>query len=285
MGNDRSSAPPRAVGVNVDKGCPNCGSAIYASSKGARIFAWIYSVEGHPWKVQCPHCGELFPTNDFGAFYASAIDPQSGLFEPTRGNRSLLYHAKHPDPSDPKHLEGVDDGSGSPRFGDGPNDRDWYIAYHVLYDRAERVNRAVQELADAYALTGDPIYAHKCAILLDRLADVYPDYNGIDGQFFNNLWKRYSDGILGPAYSSALTWPQHVLAYDTIYDGIGQDPETLQLLHTQASHYKTPLPKNSVPDIRRNIEQRILLAMVLTPSGSGAMELSRRWLRREWTLF
>ena len=82
----RMIVPPklkRAIMVNVNKGCPNCGMAMYGE-RGPRPYAWLAWVPEHPWKVQCPNCKELFPKNDFGAFYESGIDPETALFDPNR---------------------------------------------------------------------------------------------------------------------------------------------------------------------------------------------------------
>lgn len=254
----RMIVPPklkRAIMVNVNKGCPHCGMAMYGP-QGPRPYAWIAWVEGHPWKVQCPGCKELFPKNDFGAFYRSAIDPTTGLFDPVRGDRRLLVNADHPDPNDPLHQHAVDDGGGWQRFPGGPAERDWYIGYHVHFGMAGRMTAAMRSLATAYALTGKPLYAHKCAILLDRYADVAPEYDGAKEQFFNNVWRRYSDGVIGPSYWAGEFWAQRAIDYDMIYDGIGTMPETQAFLAEKARRYKVPMPKANATDIRQNIEQR-----------------------------
>ena len=42
--------------------CPGC-------KKSVPMYTWIIDPFAHPWKVKCPHCQELFPKNDFYAFY------------------------------------------------------------------------------------------------------------------------------------------------------------------------------------------------------------------------
>ncbi len=257
----RMIVPPklkRAIMVNVNQGCPKCGMGIY-EDRGPHPYPWIAWVEGHPWKVQCPNCKELFPKNDFGAFYESGIDRETGLFDPARADRKLLFNSEHPDPKDPQHLYAVDDGNGWQRFPGGLKERDWYIGYHVYFGRGGRMAAAIRSLATAYALTGRPIYAHKAAILLDRLADVFADYDGKREQFFNNVWGEYSDGLLGPNYWDGGMWAQRAIDYDMVREGIGQVPETLAFIGEQARQFKVPMPKTSVEDIRRNIEQRVLV--------------------------
>ncbi len=248
----------RAIMVNVNKGCPNCGMAMYGEL-GPRPYAWLGSVEGNPWKVQCPNCKELFPKNDFGKFYESAIDPKTGLYDPALGDRGLLFNTDHPDPNDPLHTKWIDDGDGHVRDSADLVERDFFIAYHAYAGRCRRMGAAIVSLANAYALTSKPIYAHKCAVLLDRLADVYPDYDGANEQLFNNVWGRYSDGILGPNYWEGGSWTQRAIDYDKVFDGIGEMPETLAFIQAKAREFQVPRRKDSIADVRASIEDRILI--------------------------
>ncbi len=84
--------------------CPACKKAV-------PMYNWQMDGLGRPWKTWCPHCNEEFPKNDFAAFYRSGLD-ERGVFDPSRADRSLLFHAEHPDPADPLHRFGVDDGEG-----------------------------------------------------------------------------------------------------------------------------------------------------------------------------
>ena len=54
--------------------------------------------------MQCPHCSELFPKNDFAAYYKSGLD-ENNDFRHILADRSLLVN---PDGSN----FGVDDGNG-----------------------------------------------------------------------------------------------------------------------------------------------------------------------------
>ena len=105
---------PRTIYTNegvIYKGqspaCPNCGDA--APAKYGRSW-WSLSLD-KPWKIRCKQCGEVYPKNDFGAFYKTALD-EHGMFRRKLGDRSLLFHADHPDPDDPLHALYVDDGYG-----------------------------------------------------------------------------------------------------------------------------------------------------------------------------
>jgi hypothetical protein len=77
-------------------GCPNCGPVIYDTDK----YPYQVDIWGHPWQIQCPRCKDWFPKNDFGKYYHSGID-ETGVFNPKRADRSLLFNADHPDAGDP----------------------------------------------------------------------------------------------------------------------------------------------------------------------------------------
>src|SRR5690606_7785176 len=111
---------------------------------------------GKPWKLTCPSCGAVFPTNDFAKFYASAID-ERGLFDAAKGDRSLLYNEEHPDPSDPLHKFGVDDGWG---YIDENGRGHRFIGYYT-WKYWTHLNNGLSALADAFLFTGDKRYAHK----------------------------------------------------------------------------------------------------------------------------
>ena len=52
-------------------------------------YAWNIDTINRPWKIQCPDCKRLFPSNDFASFYKLGLDPETGLF-----NRELALE-KH----------------------------------------------------------------------------------------------------------------------------------------------------------------------------------------------
>ena len=85
-----------------------------------------------------------------------------------------LFNAEHPDPADPLHRFGVDDGEG---YVEGQNRWRFIGAYLVYGQWKQAVLGGIKALADAYIVTGEPVYARKAAILLDRVADLYPGFD------------------------------------------------------------------------------------------------------------
>lgn len=227
--------------------CPAC-------KKSVPMYGWKIDALGRPWKVQCPHCLEFFPKNDFHAFYLSGLD-EHGCFDPQRADRSSLYHSDHPDPSEPLHRFGVDDGEG---YVEGPN-RWRFIGAYLIYGQWKQwIMTGIRSLAVAHVLTGERRYAHKAAVLFDRIADLYPQFD------FSRQGLSYErhDPIIGHGYvtvwhDSCEEVRELALAYDMIYEAMRKDEDLAAFLCRQAERYHTVRAKTSLVDICRNIEDGI----------------------------
>ena len=226
--------------------CPAC-------KKPVPMYNWRIDALRRPWKVQCPHCGKLFPTNDFAAFYRSGLD-ERGIFDPKRADRSLLFNADHPDPNDPLHKFGVDDGEG---YVEG--DKRWrFIGAYLIYGQWKQlVLGGIKNLSAAYLVTGDPIYARKAAILLDRVADLYPQFDFRTQAF---VYERHlgSNGYVSIWHDACEETRLLALAYDAIFEAIRNDGELVAFLNRKAVQHRLPNPKATFADIQRNIEDGIL---------------------------
>ncbi|MFP3904568.1 MAG: hypothetical protein ACLFWB_10045, partial [Armatimonadota bacterium] len=246
---------PRNCGIHKTAGCPNCGDEILNVRQPQMYMRYDYDREEHPWKLKCKNCGTLFPANDYGAYYRSGLDDR-GEFDPELADESLLFNPDHPDANDPDHRKWVDDGFGLDYDGETLT----FIA-HYTYNLWRECNRAAEALARAYALTGDPKYAHKAAILIDRYADVYPnmDYEGFVAK---NGW-GISDGgsnkgmILGRIWetgtASNLSW-----AYDVIYEQLLEDDELVDFCAQMQQEYPGLDEKPDSQAIARHIEDNLI---------------------------
>ena len=223
--------------------CPACRRPV-------PMYDWQIDAWARPWKARCPHCNELFPKNDFEAFYRSGLD-EHGVFDPQRADRTLLFNREHPDPADPLHRFGVDDGEG---YVEG--DKRWrFIGAYLLYGQwTQRIETGFRNLSAAYTMTGDRAYAHKAAILLDRIADLWPSFDyAAQGLVYERA--RYGGGAAGYVYyaiNSAYTVMYLVSAYDRIFDGIRDDAALVEFLRA-----KDPRKRNFA-DVQKNIEDNIL---------------------------
>ena len=224
--------------------CPAC-------QQGVPMYNWRVDFHTHPWKLQCPHCQQMFPKNDFHHFYRSGLDEQ-GVFDPQRADRSLLFNTEHPDPNDALHRFGVDDGNG---YVEG--EQRWrFIGTYLIYGQWKQgIVAGVKHLAAAYLVTGDRAYAHKAAILLDRIADLYPTFD------FKSQAAMY-EGPAAAGYVS--TWHdaceevrELALAYDQIRPALAGDDSLIAFLAGQAERYQLDNPKATWCDVHRNIRERI----------------------------
>ncbi len=72
----------RQVGANGDPYnaiCRYCGSDTAATHGGGGVGVWGWDMMNRPWKIQCPDCKRLFPTNDFESFYELGL--VNGIFD------------------------------------------------------------------------------------------------------------------------------------------------------------------------------------------------------------
>ncbi|MBI5819651.1 MAG: heparinase II/III family protein [Verrucomicrobia bacterium] len=184
---------PRAFRAH-EKGCPVHGQEVYRHGG----YPWILSLET-PWKVKCPVGGELYPSNDFGAFLKSGLKDRSLLTGPY-----------------------ADDGWGWRKTEKGA--KYWFIAYYNHWAIWERgVLSALQQLANAYLLTDDARYAHKTAVLLLKIAEYYPRYDhGPQSRYGTEINRSYKGKILNAIWETR-TVTQFAQAYDAIHPALVAD--------------------------------------------------------------
>ena len=225
--------------------CPAC-------KQGVPMYSWEIDAMARPWKVRCPHCKELFPKNDFCQFYRSGLD-ERGVFDPKRADRKLLFNVEHPDPNDPLHAFGVDDGEGY--VADGNRWR--FIGAYLIYGQwKQAIVAGIHNLAAAYVVTGDPAYAHKAGVLLDRVADLYPTFDfGKEGIVYE---VQGAAGYVSTWHDACVETRDLVVAYDQVFDALQHDAALVAFLARQAKQHNLDNPKASWADIQRNIEDRIL---------------------------
>ncbi|HJN15744.1 MAG TPA: heparinase II/III family protein, partial [Armatimonadota bacterium] len=149
-----------------------------------------------PYKIECPVGGEIYPSNDFGAYLATGMQ-----------DRSLLTG------------DHADDGWGWNDEGDPTNH--WFVAYYAHWIMLNELMPAIEALSMATVLAelADDAradeYAHTCSVLLWRLAEHYPDYAyeqqsreakehnpNYTGKLTNMIWEVRTPGTCAPAYDA-----------------------------------------------------------------------------------
>ncbi len=271
------------------------------------------SIYNRPWKVQCPGCKRLFPSNDFGSFYELGRDRQ-GYFDVDRARQlhhEMLFHkdgteclceapeeefseewyefygygnsegylynelyAELYDPNgenynkDPRTGEeivgvrwGVDDGFGykpGRMVSETCEEVHTYIANYNLELHDELI-QAIVHLTRAYLFTGDIKYGRAGAIIIDRLADIYPSYDleAIGGPNYANNDGGSGRGKTHGRISESQNGPHISLACDAFFPAL-TDPQVISFLSKEAENRGLENDKSTPEKIWDNWELGIL---------------------------
>lgn len=230
----------RAINVCIGHDCPVCGEEI---TRKAGHYPWITSRD-KPFKLECPVCHGVFPSNDFQPWNTEGLEGQ---------------------PDDTPGY--VDNGLGWLDRTDGR--RYYFVPYYIFWQRWSRdIIGGVRDLAKAYLLTDDPACAHKAAVILGRIASEYRRFDyatqcyhegrfGVGGRISDYIWTTGNDSTLG-------------LAADAIWPALTQDQELIEFLATK-----------DITDAARTIEQDMLFVMVddlMTGKAAGNMGMHQSTL-------
>ena len=252
-------------------------------------YPWKVNAIAHPWKIQCPDCKRLFPSNDFESFYKLGLR-EDGTFDHAlamkknqelvdAGEPGYLINELYTDvdktlgvPADEVDTWMVDDGFGwAPATGtygsrESISDVPKYtpIAYynHSLWGfsntRTALISQAITQLMDAYLYTGEAKYGRAGAILLDRIADFYPDYDitKVSLAYGQSHGGKYNGKTIGSIWEATVS-EMLARAYDAFYPMM-DDPQVVKYLSQKAEQYGLENPKTNGDMIRENAETRIL---------------------------
>ena len=69
------------VGYLYDPMAPFCAYCETDLRLNYGTYPWLTDALKRPWKVQCPACRRVFPSNDFGKYYSAGLD-EHGIFQP-----------------------------------------------------------------------------------------------------------------------------------------------------------------------------------------------------------
>ena len=218
-----STLIPRAAPIETQAVCPIHGTEV---RKVNGFHPWRIDPINHPYKVQCPIGKEWYPSNDY-----AAGDMTGGEYPDDGGG--ILHQGKR---------------------------------YYMLREYAHACYCSItipclRALSQAWLLTGDRLYAHKCAILLAGLASEYPNHDDRKHRLYlapyggthpHYTWKH--GGMITDLIWETFSTEGAVLAYDAIYNYIGRDPELIEFLKDKG------MPIENADDLREYIEHYILRA-------------------------
>ncbi len=312
-----SQGIPRSyhVGYGTDPDiriCRYCGANLQQYGS----YPWAVDGLNRPWKIQCPDCKRLFPSNDFAKLYelgknehgeydvALAHERNEKLRIETNGEVDYLKNTLYPElynPSselynkDPRTGEtidgtkwGVDDGFGydtGRKYPNGVPEVHTYVAVanhlsiwrHPLAPKlgTDVIMDAIKSLRDAYVYTGDPKYGRAGAVLLDRIADFFPDYSidafvdpGVEFDRYHNSGGN-TGKILGAIWDAGTIAGNFATAYDAFFQ-MYDDSAVISFLTEKAEKYsydeKLVEGENEEKSVtsetlRRNIEKNLLEGM------------------------
>lgn len=230
-------------------GCPEC----QAQGKNPGRGYWHVDFHGRPWQVMCNYCQTWYPDNDFQAFYQSALD-DSGRFIPQAGDRSLLV-PRGTTKRDPV----IDDGNGAVVGGET-----WFFIAYYNFKLWEELVRVVHDFATLYTLTNDCRYAEKALILLNRIADLYPDMDEFPHRQ-RGMSTSYADGkVIGGGWENSRVQVPLFIAYDYIFDALKDEcisRETLDFLARKSGLGSEGSADLLIEHINRNLVLESILAI------------------------
>ena len=236
--------------------------------------AWVRT-EDYDWKIQCPDCRRKFPSNEFGNFYQLGIDEHGNWsYEQAKaenqklveaGQDGYLKNVLYPEMDQKLGVTGwgVDDGYGyrtGHTFSNGIEEVHTYIAYYNHWDLwyGGLIPRALNAMRDAYLYTGESQYGRLGAILLDRIADVYPDM--YTAPYFPNF--SNSDSTKPHGRITGCIWEHYVTrqfsqAYDAFFP-MYSDSQLIGFLRQKAAQYQMENTKDQPELLLDNVEDGIL---------------------------
>ena len=250
----------RSFAVNQDHGCPNCGKE--SLTKGR--WSWEIDYKNAPWKVKCPNCGNIYPSNDFEGFYKSGLD-EHGMFSYDRADRALLKNELYPEMGEDY---AVDDGRGWLFDEKNPQEgRFAFIAYYILHCfwpiekpyASASGTMAIKTLSEAYMITGDNKYGYPASAMYYRMALIYPTLDVRECRWKDGF--KLAHGHTGVGRMGGCIWDVELMNeavewYDMLKPCF--DAGLVEYLRHSEKRYIGDKPEGA-DEIRRQIEENMLL--------------------------
>lgn len=249
------------------RGCPNC-LRIHGGREIGRG-EWVTDLLGRPWQVQCTRCGEWFPKNDFASYYQSSLDDQ---------------HKFRIGTGDPRFLEAMPDVAGEARqwVEDGTGlqigEYQWFFAAHYGYRMWRTMAQIAEDFATLYTFTGDPLYAYKAGIILDRMADLYPEMDETPHRL-RGMTTAYGPGrIMGDGWEYGAIRNRVSRTYDLVFDALIHDARLAAFSSRMAARHRTG-DKSTPEALEAHIRENLLMEFVRNTMTREVINL-RGWAQR-----
>ncbi len=273
---------PRAYRVGMENDpeysfCRFCGKETISMHGGFSV-----NFFRRPWKMQCQECKRYFPTNDFEKLYELGLE--NGVYDVDRaiakneelvrnGEQGYLVNILYPEvKNDPEYTGrwsewetnatwGVDAGRGydtGRKYSNGVKEVHVYVPYiaKLFWDKFAP---AMNSLVDAYIYTGERKYGVAGAILLDRVADIYPDLYLYQHRDYPNGSGGIGSGKFGGAIHDCTYTTHFAEATDAFFPLLKEnDPEVISYLNKKAIEYGYENDKSTGKKIWTNWADGIL---------------------------
>ncbi len=249
------------------------------------LYPWIVNPLVRPWKIQCPECKRIFPSNDFQSYYELGLD-EYGKFDAERArneNQRLIDSGFFASQSAERQKNGylandlypekgegwgVDDGWGfltGKTLENGLPQRISFIAYYLhdgLWVSAGSnqglIAKVIPALQNAYIYTGDKKYGKAGILILDRIADLYPDYYwNLHNEFFYTAHGGSGYGKITGVIREPVLVDLFTEAYDAFYP-LTEDEEIISILSAESKKYGLDNSKTNAWLIRQHFEDNFL---------------------------
>ncbi|MBR2180694.1 MAG: heparinase II/III family protein, partial [Oscillospiraceae bacterium] len=286
------------------KYCRYCGGDVEGATGGG-YGGWNCDPISRPWKIQCPECKRLFPSNDFETLYEYGLD-ENGVYDAERarrvnaekvaaGEKDALRNELYPEigsqrtpenggeagvtvtlnngrglrPGETVEGWGVDDGWGyRPKDVNGNNYKiatgdieiHCYIPRYV-WQFWDTYQTAIESLGTAYVNTGEEKYGRAGAILLDRFADLIPEYD-LNKQYVKDSYRlnNYSTGYIRNNISDVDSFVDIAFMTDALFP-MTADSQVQSFLSAKAEQLGLENKKDTREAIWDNWKEGILLEL------------------------
>jgi hypothetical protein len=161
----------------------------------------------------CPICGKKI--QEIAGDYGWIVDPKNPLHVKCPVDGTVFPNKDYPD-----------DGWGwkNPKTGE----KFWFVAYANHWLIYGKLVPGLHDLASAYILTGDKKYAHKAAVIIYRIAQIYPamDYTNQSryGELMRARGEKYPGKIVNHIWECGLS-STVAESYDDVWDSIDSDAQ------------------------------------------------------------
>ncbi len=253
--------------------CHYCGSDLFGKYGGMTV------LETGLWKAQCQDCKRSFPTNDFASLYKLGLN-EKGEYSIERaeaenaklvaaGEQGYMVNILYPElpgyagtlsAGETKAGWGVDSGMGYDTGRKASNNVPVWHVYVAYINESYWINLPdkVAAFRDAYIYTGEKRYGIYGSMLLDRVADVFPDLDLLP-------YKAYYDNSHGGTGEGKFTGSIHdgtyvssfVRSADAFYDVL-EEPELIRFLNEKAESQGLANDKSSAYKIWKGWEDNFL---------------------------